>query len=205
MSGEWKKCPNGHYYTEDKCPYCPVDYSSVTEINIIEREGVASRMSTIIPICKHCGRPLRKGIPRPPQGTIISSIQDIHDRIVPWNYKWDDKCEHCGYDYNIMLKTQGAGCRDRVTSIWVKEELYDNYDVCDASCNHKTGLSGVRISTDKGGLFLSVKELRQLINVLSNSPILEQFDFRRTIVIMDLFIHCKICNYEPNNQHRQHL
>lgn len=176
MNG-FKKCPSGHYYQGNRCPYCPVDYSSSIMIHIDEHEGLKSRMMSI-PICKHCGRPLRKGFPNPPKGMVVSSIYDIKDEIIPWNYKWDGKCEHCGFDYNIAIQTRSAGWKERVTLVWVNEKSYENYLVNDASCDQHTVLSGVNIRSDEGSVFLSTKELRYLINVLSGSPILEQFDYQ---------------------------
>ena len=101
-----KRCPQGHYYEGDTCPYCPTQFYSVRNVNPFDGHGnlkqhIAELMT--IPTCPHCGRPLRKGIPHPDYGIVVSSLYDIRDRIVPWNYKWDGRCENCGHDYNIEM------------------------------------------------------------------------------------------------------
>lgn len=154
------------------------------------------------PICPHCGKPLRKRKLRPKRGITVSSINNIKDKIVPWNYGWDGKCENCGHDFNIVMNINmgetGAEVMTRQTTVKVGCSGYahQNQDfIIEAYADDiiaNTVLSGVVIETKDiswGGLksqsngkpnmkvFLSANELKYLINALKDSPILKQLDY----------------------------
>lgn len=183
---EYKKCPNGHFYQGDYCPHCPREYSSIDEIDWMANKELAERMMKI-PVCKHCGQPLRKGIPHPPHGVVVSSLNDIRDHIVPWNYSWDGKCEHCGFDYNIYMQTPtgSTGLDNRVRYTTVKCASCGVMHSITANLGEVvcTDFSGVEIETKtdggsyQGKIFLSVKELKYIFKYLQNSPLMEQFDY----------------------------
>ena len=186
MSDNYKQCPRGHYYKGDTCPYCPTQYYSVNEVNSFDDVGnLQQHISELmtISICAHCGRPLRKGIPRPEHGLVVSSLYDIRDRIIPWNYQWDVKCENCGHDFNIVMHidmgSTGLDNRVRETKVKVSSVGFPHRTItADLGEMRSTELSGVEIETkcDRGPsekLFLSANELKHLMKVLQNSPILK--------------------------------
>lgn len=186
---EYKQCPNGHYYDSaeyDRCPYCPREYASTTEVDAMANRELAAQMMAI-PICKHCGRPLRKGIPHPAHGEVVSSLNDIRDHIVPWNYKWDGKCEHCGHDYNVSMQspTGSTGPDNHCKFTTVKcsaLEVLHHITACSGECE-ATGFSGVEIETwfdnaKHDSVFLSVNEIKYLFKVLNDSPLLSQYNYQ---------------------------
>lgn len=181
---EYKICPNGHYYTGEHCPYCPKTYVSISEVEADHE--LAKRMMTI-PLCKHCGRPLRIGIPHPQYGVVVSSLQDIRDHIVPWNYQWDGKCENCGHDYNINMGlnmgSHGKDNRSKQTTIRVTSRGYcHDFESSIDDFSPATQLSGVEIHTKTDSqdeyVFLSANELKYIINALRDSPVIRQFDYQ---------------------------
>ena len=187
---ELKQCAKGHYYKGDTCPYCPTQYYSYGDVNPFDGRGdlhqhVAELMT--IPTCPHCGRPLRKGIPRPEYGIVVSSINDIRDRIVPWNYNWDGRCESCGHDFNIKMHidmgSTGPDNNIRETTVRVSSRGFLHHITCDYGEGSATVLSGVEIETHCGlgrnreKFFLSANELKYLMKALQNSPVLKQLDY----------------------------
>ena len=184
----FKQCPIGHYYDSEEydcCPYCPREYASTSEVDPMANHTLVKQMMTI-PICKHCGRPLRKGIPHPPLGEIITSLHDKRDHIVPWNYEWNGRCEHCGYDYNVYMQTAtgstGMDNHCKYTTIKCSGQLVPHHVTAYPGAREATGLSGVEIETwfDNGrrrSVFLSAKEIIYLFKVLQDSPILKQYDY----------------------------
>lgn len=189
MSNNYKQCPRGHYYKGDTCPYCPTRYYTVNEVNSFDGVGdLQQHISELmtIPICAHCGRPLRRGIPRPEHGLVVSSLYDIRDRIIPWNYQWDGRCENCGHDYNIVMRinmgSTGPDNKIRETKVKVGAGGFMHDITANFGEGSVTVLSGVEIETkcDHGNsekLFLSANELKHLMKALHNSPILKQFDY----------------------------
>ena len=134
----------------------------------------------------HGGRPLRKSVPMPPKGVRISSINHMGDGIVPWNYEWDGKCENCGHDYNVVMQinmgSTGPDNKIRETEIKVGANGFMHDITANLGEGSATVLSGVEITTKCGHdhseeLFLSANELKHLMKVLQNSPILKQFDY----------------------------
>ena len=188
MSNNYKQCPRGHYYKGDTCPYCPTQYYTVNEVNSFDGVGdLQQHISELmtIPICAHCGRPLRRGIPRPEHGLVVSSLYDIRDRIIPWNYQWDGRCENCGHDYNVVMNinmgSNGPDHKMRQTIVKVASRGFcHDVESCLGEIS-STELSGVEIETRCGDqvqtLFLSANELKHLMRVLQNSPVLRQFDY----------------------------
>ncbi len=183
----YKVCPNGHHYQGDNCPFCPSQFVSVSDTHIMADKSLASKMMSI-PICKHCGRPLRKGIPRPSNGIRVSSLNDIRDSIVPWNYQWNGKCENCGYDYNISMSSP-TGSLSIDNHFKITTVKCDSYEVAhhitanlDEDMSY-TGFAGVEIETRFGNggyhskVFLSINELKYLFDALQGSPIMEQFNY----------------------------
>lgn len=179
-----KVCPNGHYYEGEECPYCPNLYGDDrTKVYPYPGEGNVN-----IPTCPHCGRPIRKRENLcQPAGVVIGSISDIRDAKMPWNYNWNGRCDSCGHDYNINM-TQNISHLDlgnKHTSVKVSQRDY-MYHIT-ANWGELSGLclSGVEIETYVGGcagdkqkqkVFLSTSELKYLMKVLANSPILQQED-----------------------------
>lgn len=187
---KYKQCPKGHFYQGDVCPYCPTQYYSVNEVDPFNGAGnlqqhIEELMT--IPVCPHCGRPIRKGIPHPDNGIAVSSLYDIRDRIVPWNYQWNGVCENCGHDFNISMRidmgSSGPDNKIRETKIRVGARGFLHHITCDYGDWRSTVLSGIEIETKCGlgheteKFFLSANELKYLIEVLQNSPILKQFDY----------------------------
>lgn len=184
-----KQCPNGHFYQGDVCQYCPTRYYSVNEVNPFDGVGYLQQHIEeliTIPVCPHCGKPLRKGIPRPEHGVTVSSMFDIRDHIVPWNYKWVGICEHCGNDFSFAMRinmgSTGSDNNFRETSIRVGARGFLHHITCDYGDWCSTILSGVEIETKCGSgksekFFLSANELKYIMEVLKDSPILKQFDY----------------------------
>lgn len=181
-----KQCPQGHYYDGDTCPYCPKKYASISNIDGFADKDLASRMMSI-PVCPKCGKPLRNGIPYPEHGIAVSSLKDIRDHIVPWNYGWDGKCENCGHDFciswSINMGSTGPDNHVRKTVVRVGAKSFLHHMTCDFDDWASTVLSGVEIETKCGfgqseKFFLSINELRYLMEVLKDSPIMKQFDYQ---------------------------
>lgn len=168
-----KVCPNGHYYQGDHCPYCPTVYND--ETRLYPQTG-----SNNIPICPHCGKPIRNMVNiLGYRSIVIGSVGNCYDQKVPWNYEWDGVCENCGYDYNItmMQNLRNEGLGNKHTYIKVTQKTY-NYNM-----DQWLVLSGVEIQSFFDGdingrqkIFLSTNELKQLLKVLKVSPILQQED-----------------------------
>lgn len=176
-----KVCENGHCYQGDSCPYCPKVYDKETRL-------YPGAGSVNIPLCPHCGKPLRKRENLcQPADVVIGSISDIRDAKMPWNNNWNGRCDSCGHDFNISM-TQNISHIDlgnKNTSVKVSQRNYI-YNIT-ANQGELSGLclSGVEIETYVGGyagdkqkqkVFLSTSELKYLMKVLANSPILQQED-----------------------------
>lgn len=203
MMSTLKQCPRGHFYEGDVCPYCPTQYYPKSGHTHPTRTDGSNQhtptfyptetpMSTVagtdIPLCLHCGRPVRKYVPMPSKEIRISSINDMGDGIVPWNYEWDGKCENCGYDFNIVMRidmgSTGIDNKIRETRIKVNSKGFLHHITCNSYENMRsTVLSGVEIETrcglgnERGKFFISANELKYLMKVLQNSPILKQLDY----------------------------
>ena len=193
-----KQCPRGHYYQGDVCPYCPTQYypnsghtrptrtagpNQHTPTFYPTETPTSTAAGADIPLCPHCGRPIRKFVPK---DAGISSIKCLGDGIVPWNYKWDGRCESCGHDFNVVMNinmgSYGPDCKTRQTIVKVSSRGFCHN--AEALCGEgwaSTELSGVEIETKCGGnvekIFLSANELKYLIKVLRDSPILKQLDY----------------------------
>jgi len=202
-----KQCPRGHYYEGDVCPYCATKHypmgTQKTRTYYPKQERTMTcypdSQETVptsfretevadIPLCPHCGRPVRKYVPMPSKEIRISSINDMGDGIVPWNYEWDGKCENCGYDFNIVMRidmgSTGIDNKIRETRIKVNSKGFLHHITCNSYENMRsTVLSGVEIETrcglgnERGKFFISANELKYLMKVLQNSPILKQLDY----------------------------
>ena len=114
-----KVCPNGHYYQGDHCPYCPTVYNNETKL--YPQTG-----SNNIPICPHCGKPLRKRekINQPYIGQTVGSVGNPGDGMIPWNYEWNGRCDNCGHEFNINM-VQNIQCTDlgnKHTSVKIMEK-----------------------------------------------------------------------------------
>ena len=199
MSNNYKQCPRGHYYEGDTCPYCPTQYypnSGHTRPTRTDNPNqykstfypsdtpTSTAAGTDIPLCPHCGRPVRRFIPKPPKEVRISSINNMGDGVVPWNYEWDGRCENCGHDFNIVMRinmgSTGLDNKIRETKIRVGAAGFLHHITCDLGEWRSTVLSGVEIETNLNGrdkFFLSANELKYLMKVLQNSPILKQLDY----------------------------
>ena len=134
---------------------------------------------TEIPLCPMCGRPIRKNINHSTWAVVGSSV-NAYDRKVPWNYRWDGMCESCGYNHNIYIREiiRTISWGDRIRMITVKAASHQVMTFIDAA----TILSGVEIErfSEEGEnekVFISTNELKQLIDALKGSPLLEQLDW----------------------------
>ena len=177
-----KVCPNGHYYQGEECPYCPPVYDKKTKLY------PTFAMTENVPSCPHCGRPIRK-IENlcQPANLMIGSVGNCDDGRIPWNYNWNGRCDNCGHDFNINM-TQNIGYRDlgnKHTSVKVSYENHIYSITAGEGEVYGLHLSGVEIETYVGGrtggnhkqkVFLSTNELKYLLKVLANSPILKQDD-----------------------------
>lgn len=188
-----KQCPQGHYYEGDTCPYCPTqlfpDYGGRTTDTLHTSVVPPNRETEIVnvPLCPHCRKPLRKHVPLPPKGICVSSIDCLGDGVVPWNYGWDGRCENCGHDFNFVMRidmgSTGPDNRIRKTRVKVGAKSYLHHITCDWGDWRSTVLSGVEIETSCGSgrvgekFFLSANEVKHLIKVLKDSPILKQLDY----------------------------
>lgn len=184
---KYKQCPKGHFYQGDVCPYCETELfpmgSNRTRTNVKQPPCMETE-TAYIPLCPHCGRPVRKGMPHS-DFPIIGSIEgNAYDGRIPWNYNWDGKCENCGHDFSItMTQRMDSSHNDRQTIVRVSKRQVqamseDGYILNDAFI----GLSGVEIEQHNSidGIkktFISTNELKYLINTLKNSPLLEQLDW----------------------------
>lgn len=193
-----KQCPRGHYYKGDTCPYCPTQYypnsgsESTTHTAGANQHNPTSyptdtptstAIGIEIPLCPHCGRPVRRYVPKPPKEVRISSINNMGDGVVPWNYEWEGRCESCGHDFNIEMHidmgSTGPDNRERQTRVRVCAAGFNHHErtMSPGEGGVNTVLSGVEITNKNGRVFLSANELKHLIKVLHNSPILKQFDY----------------------------
>lgn len=190
---DYKQCPNGHYYKGDRCPYCPTQpFPDESHYKSVAPPSDYSHYAemTAVPLCRFCGRPLRINIPSRVMG--VSSVHDSADGIVPWNYQWDGKCECCGHDYNFEMRLRTCSSFDNTskeTIVKVKTEEVMHHITGSPDENPGfTCLAGVEIRTGYGGrggqlehhqgVFLSINELKYLIDKLKDSPILKQFDYQ---------------------------
>ena len=190
MSNSYKKCPNGHFYQGDTCPYCE------TELFPLETVGMRTDLHTSvvppgretvifnIPFCPHCKKKVKNSIPHPDWPIVGSIDGNAYDGKVPWNYKWDGRCENCGHDFSItMIQRINTPYNDRLTILRssdrrIQEKRDGGFDSPDAFI----GLSGIEIeqrnSTDSvQKVFISTNELKYLLDALKNSPFLEQLDW----------------------------
>lgn len=142
-------------------------------VDDIQKPGEELR---IIPICPHCGQPLRNSVPH---HFDIGSIEgNAFDGKVPWNYLWDGRCECCGHDFSITMHQKiHTQQKDRYTTVRASARCIER-DLSD----DLIGLSGVEIEQRNSidGLkktFISTNELKYLINALKNSPLLKQLDW----------------------------
>lgn len=176
-----KVCEKGHYYDGDECPYCPINTDDKRTIQYPLNRGGNSN----IPTCSHCGKPIRKRVNlRHESGVVVGSVGNCHDGRVPWNYAWNGRCDYCGHDYNISIRQKlgnSFDLGDKHTFIRIAYKSYMYSCTGDISID----LSGVEVETfvkghagdkQKQKVFLSTNELKYLLKVLSNSPILQQED-----------------------------
>ena len=134
----------------------------------------------IPPTCSKCGNPLRKENRRVP----IECSGTFEYRHVPefgyvWNDSWNGVCENCGFDCNLQF-TQNLGNGTRVSSVRIADRRFPTYSSCDGEV-----LSGVELEITSQGryfsetqrIFISTNELKHLLKMLENSPILKQYDW----------------------------
>lgn len=173
-----KRCLNGHYYKGEGCPHCEKEHYPVylmdKERNPVYYHGITKGH---IPICPHCGKPVRKETPKP-NWPIVGSVKSAYDRNVPWNYQWDGTCENCGRNLGLWIFQTIPNSNPRFT--YVREASKQ----VKTSLDSMAGLSGVEIVQNHGSetdtnqcMFISTNELKCLINALQNSPLLEQLDW----------------------------
>ena len=178
---EFKQCPNGHYYKGDTCPYCMPKRPAVDSKSVqLPYKDKCSANSTEIPICKHCGQRLRRNIPS--LVGAVSNIQDSSRLEAPWNYNWDGKCEYFGHDYAFHVGLQiNDDALKTIKRTFVSADCMGF--AVPGTCDKYTVLSGITIKTyvgeaKRGEVFLSSNELKKLIDLLKDSPLLEQFDYK---------------------------
>lgn len=119
--------------------------------------------------------------------------------FTPWNVNWDGKCEYCGHDYNINLETpinDNGKKKNKTTFVKVdtNDSVHERYSISEngEKCIDVTRypvLSGVTIKTQvgdvmQGEVFLCADELKRLVDLLKDSPILKQYDY---IIDPDLY------------------
>lgn len=207
---EIKKCPNGHFYQGNHCPYCaPIrpmaenhgpfecpqcgacseEYNGGKCPYCGERlRSLGNTMSTlspseftrIVPVCKQCGHRLRRTIP--PSDGMVSYIHSWPEEVSPWNYKWDGKCEYCGHDYNVQMEMNIDNKQKKQTKAFADMMNV----VIPPFCGEYTCLSGVTIQTTIGGqpsgeVFLSANELQYLMESLKESPLMKQYDYLKDL------------------------
>lgn len=187
---DFKKCPNGHFYQGDTCPYCETELFPLETVGMrtdLHTSVVPPERETVIldiPFCPHCGKKVKNNIPHPDWPIVGSIDGNAYDGKVPWNYKWDGRCENCGHDFSItMIQRMDSSHNDRQTIARVSKRQVqamseDGYILNDAFI----GLSGVEIEQRNSidgvkKTFISTNELKYLINALKNSPLLEQLDW----------------------------
>lgn len=163
-------------YNNGNCPYCGTRLQGQPE-DTYPWWRFSGHQTTIIPICKHCGHRVRRGIT---SDSRVSYIQDDHKKITPWNYRWNGKCEYCGHDYSFDMETlldiQGQKKRTTVSAD-------SRVNLVNRNDHIYTVLSGVTIrtfvgETMRGEIFLSANELKYLLDSLEDSPLLEQCDYK---------------------------
>lgn len=188
-----KRCPHGHIYEGDTCPYCRTELypnAMETTTTLYDETVVQKTKPTVysndetasIPLCPHCGRPVRKEIKH---YQFIGSIEgNAFDGKTPWNFGWKGKCENCGYDFSIsMTQKIDSPYNNRQTIVRVSKCIVqamgsDGFILHDAF----VGLSGIEIEQRNNidgvkKTFISTNELKYLINALKDSPILAQLDW----------------------------
>ena len=160
----YKHCPNGHYYDGrmENCPYCKQFEFEIESV----------------PICSHCGRPIRTKIRKP--DFPVGSLDDAYDGKVPWNYHWDGRCEHCGHDFGISIRQILPNIVKENSDKWTSIRP-SSRTIRDPMADIVTMLSGVEIETKLNGatekIFLSTNELKYILDELKASPILAQLDW----------------------------
>lgn len=115
MSDDYKQCPRGYNYKGDTCPYCKTEFFSVgygktksdtLHTSVCHPAFLTTDSETRIvnmPFCTCCGKPIRKSIPHPDSPIICFVQGHAYDGKVPWNYRWDGRCENCGHDFSISM------------------------------------------------------------------------------------------------------
>lgn len=191
MGDKYKQCPRGHYYKGGTCPYCKTEifsvgscktksdtlHTSVCPPHHLLTTDSGTRIVNM-PFCTCCGKPIRKSIPHP-DFPIIGSIQGhAYDGNVPWNYRWNGRCENCGQDFSISMHQKiHTQEKDRYTSVrvsarWVERDTSDDLiGISGVEIEQRNSIDGVKRT------FVSTNELKYLINALKNSPLLEQLDW----------------------------
>lgn len=133
-----------------------------------------------VPTCSECHQPIRK------QGS--KREQHIPGAFAnpPWNAGWGGVCEHCGKDYCLSFTNslRGQGRLEiesgRNISVQIKSEGYRYF------IDELVALAGVEITINTFGpylsdkrekLFISIQELKEIMRLLQNSPVMEQYDW----------------------------
>ncbi len=116
MSANFKKCPNGHYYQEDHCPYC------ASTKPIVEEQGPlymclrchATSGEYNGGVCPYCGE----------------QLQSLHDQAIEWPYGSHPEvmpiCSHCGHrlrksippSQDLVYDIDEKPCPDADPSLW---------------------------------------------------------------------------------------
>jgi type II secretory ATPase GspE/PulE/Tfp pilus assembly ATPase PilB-like protein len=132
------------------------------------------------PLCEKCRNPVRKEAHKTKNNFPALASNP------PWNSGWYGKCEYCGYDYNISFTQILRQTPDnqiesgRKTRISVASRGYAVF------YDEGESLSGIEIEIISHGrffgeeiekIFISTNELKQIITILRDSPILKQFDW----------------------------
>ncbi len=103
-----------------------------------------------------------------------------------WNSGWDGKCEWCGCDYNISFVQVLSQYQNQVVESGRRIEISVASRGYRVIFDYVESLSGIEIEITSFGklfkekterIFISTNELKHIISMLEDSPILEQFDW----------------------------
>lgn len=131
-----------------------------------------------MPLCRHCGKHLRQGVPEHP----------CHTLGTPWNYHWDGKCKSCGCTYNVYVENTIAENQIKISTLVASAHRMpspyfspDTFYVLSGVTFGTMIMNGTRDS-DWHEVFLSTSELKNILDVISsNSFSCNDFSFRNPI------------------------
>jgi hypothetical protein len=163
--------------------YEHVPIGSLNERNFSSCWNNQSLKHLIPPKCSNCGKNVRKDNYKPKIDFLMCNP--------PWNSGWDGVCENCNYDYNFkFVQNVTSQSGDYYFKISRESNLVlSRRDFLD-SLDSFTVLSGIELTIsditkipnakdiiETNSIFISTNELKFIISILNDSPLLKQYDW----------------------------